>query len=317
MIDWARTAALFPGQGSQVIGMGKDFAEQFELARQTFAQADEALGYALSSICWQGPAERLNQTLYTQPALYVCSVAIWRVLRQLAPACAPTCMAGHSLGEFSALTAAGALSFEHGLRLVRARGELMQQAGQQTPGAMAALLGLPAETVRSLCATVRRQTGKTVVLANDNCPGQVVISGDESAIDEAIALAKAAGARRRVKLAVSVAAHSPLMASAAAEFSQAVAAADFQRPGARLVGNVSARALGSVADIRTELNQQLTQAVRWTESMQALIDSGVETVIEVGAGAVLSGLMRRIDRKCHRYSLNTVQALEDFLKSSA
>ncbi len=315
MINWRKTAAVFPGQGSQVLGMGKDFAEQYEIARHSFAQADELLGFSLSDICWNGPEDLLNQTVNTQPALYVCSLAIWRVMQELVPECEPNWMAGHSLGEFSALTAAGALSFEDGLTLVRRRGELMQKAGQENPGAMAALLGLDVETVEVLCATVSQETQKTVVLANDNCPGQAVISGDESAVDRTVALATESGARRAVKLAVSVAAHSPLMTSASGEFNRAIEATDLEVPQAQLLGNVSADALDSVDDIRKELNQQLTQAVRWTESMRAIVASGAETFVEIGAGTVLSGLMRRIDRKRIRFSLNTVEAMDKFLES--
>lgn len=315
MMSWPKTAAVFPGQGSQVLGMGKDFAEEYQIARETFAQADDLLGFALSDICWNGPEDRLNQTVNTQPALFVCSLAIWRVLQQRIPECQPTWMAGHSLGEFSALTAAGALSFEDGLRLVRTRGELMQQAGEESPGAMAAVLGLQAQTVETLCATVSRQTGQTVVLANDNCPGQAVVSGDEAAVDRTLALAKESGVRRAVKLAVSVAAHSPLMASASADFNRAIETTEYHLPKAQLVGNVSAGALDSVDDIRQELNQQLIQAVRWTDSVQALIARGAETFVEIGAGSVLSGLIRRIDRKTARFSLNSVVALETFLES--
>ena len=315
MINWGKTAALFPGQGSQVLGMGKDFAEQYEIARQVFAQADDLLGFSVSEICWKGPEDRINQTVNTQPALYVCSVAIWRVLQQLVPETNPTWMAGHSLGEFSALTAAGALSFEDGLTLVRRRGELMQKAGEENPGAMAALLGLDVATVETLCATASHETRKTVVLANDNCPGQAVISGDDGAVDRTVALATKSGARRAVKLAVSVAAHSPLMASVAADFNRAIAATDLELPKAQLLGNVSADALDSVDAIREELNQQLTQAVRWTESMGAIVASGAEIFVEIGAGTVLNGLMRRIDRKKTRFSLNTVEAMEKFLES--
>ncbi len=317
MINWRKTAALFPGQGSQVLGMGQDFAEQFDIARETFAQADEILGFSLSDICWNGPEDQLNQTVNTQPALYVCSMAIWRVLRQLVPECQPSWMAGHSLGEFSALTGAGALSFEDGLNLVRKRGELMRKAGEENPGAMAALLGLDIETVESLCATVSQKTNETVVLANDNCPGQAVISGHDAAVDRTVALATESGARRAVKLAVSVAAHSPLMASASTDFNRAIAATNLDLPKAQLLGNVSADALDSVDDIRKELNQQLTQAVRWTESMRAIVASGAETFVEIGAGTVLNGLMRRIDRKSIRFSLNTVAAMEKFLESLA
>ena len=317
MINWRKTAALFPGQGSQILGMGQDFAEQYDIARQTFAQADEILGFSLSDICWKGPEDQLNQTVNTQPALYVCSLAIWRVLRQLVPECEPNWMAGHSLGEFSALTAAGALSFEDGLTLVRRRGELMRKAGEENPGAMAALLGLDVETVETLCATASQETNETVVLANDNCPGQAVISGHDAAVDRTVALARESGARRAVKLAVSVAAHSPLMASASADFNRAIAATNLDLPKARLLGNVSADALDSIDDIRKELRQQLTQAVRWSESMGAIVASGAETFVEIGAGTVLNGLMRRIDRKTTRFSLNTVAAMEKFLESLA
>ena len=209
-MEWQTTAVVFPGQGSQAVGMGADFAERYTLARDAFAQADEILGYGLSRICWNGPAEALDQTGHTQPALYVCSMAIWRVLLDALPAAKPAWMAGHSLGELSALTAAGALSFEAGVRLVQARGKAMHLAGEQRPGAMAAVLALDLPTVEDLCASVRRETGKVVVLANDNCPGQAVVSGEIEAVGRLIELAGEAGARRAVKLAVSIAAHSPL-----------------------------------------------------------------------------------------------------------
>ena len=224
MIDWQKTAAIFPGQGSQMLGMGRDFAQTYDVARETFAQADEMLGFPLSRICWEGPEQELNETVNTQPALYVCSVAIWRVLKQLIPQAAPAWMAGHSLGEFSALTAAGAMSFEDGLRLVYARGSLMQQAGKDNPGAMAAVLALDVKTVGALCAEVSQETGFTVVVANDNCPGQVVVSGHSEAVERLIERAPDLGARRAVKLAVSVAAHSPLMASAHHAFQEAIRA---------------------------------------------------------------------------------------------
>ena len=206
MLDWRRTAAIFPGQGSQIPGMGEDVARGYEIARDTFAEADELLGFELSRICWEAGGERLNQTEYTQPALYVCSLAIWRVLRQRRPELLPGWMAGHSLGEFSALTAAGALSFEDGLRLVRSRGRLMQAAGESRPGAMAAVLGLDVASVERLCQAVSRETEGEVVIANDNCPGQIVVSGQDQAVERLIELAaggrwqtrgQAVGQRRR------------------------------------------------------------------------------------------------------------------------
>ena len=316
MLDWQTAAAVFPGQGSQAQGMGVDFIQRFPIARDTFHEADSLLGYSLSRICRDDPAA-LNQTQHTQPALYVCSLAIWRVLRHELPAAEPAWMAGHSLGEFTALTAAHALPFESGLRLVRQRGELMQRAGDEQPGAMAAILGLDAATVETLCGDVTRQSGLPVVLANDNCPGQAVVSGDSDAVDLLITRAKVAGAKRAVKLAVSVAAHSPLMASAAADFSRAIDAAAFNAPNRAVIGNVNAQKLDSVSDIRDELKLQLTGAVRWTDSMRHIIDAGAATIVEIGAGNVLTGLMRRIDRRIKRINLNSVAAFDAFLESQA
>ncbi|MCY4464214.1 MAG: ACP S-malonyltransferase [Chloroflexi bacterium] len=315
MIDWRKTAALFPGQGSQILGMGADFARAYEIARDTFAEADEILGFSLSEICWQGPAAALDQTAKTQPALYVTSLAIWRVLRDLLPATEPAWMAGHSLGELSALAAADALDFAAGLRLVRARGNLMQRAGESQPGAMAAILGLEIAVVRDLCSAVAQESGGTVVLANDNCPGQAVVSGDVPAVEELIKAARAAGARRAVRLAVSVAAHSPLMSAAQADFHDAVQATEFNSPVIPVIGNVSAQPLDTTDQIRAELNQQLTQPVRWAESMTALIEAGAHTFVEIGAGKVLTGLLRRIDRQKTRINIDSLPAFELFLEA--
>lgn len=316
-MDWKTSAALFPGQGSQLVGMGADFAREYAIARQTFEQADDSLNLALSRICFEGPSAELNQTNITQPALYVCSIAIWRVLRSLLPAAQPRWMAGHSLGEFSALSAADALSFEDGLRLVEARGRFMRQAGDSNPGAMAAILALDKAEVEALCAEVSAETGQVVVLANDNCPGQAVVSGNIAAVDRLIERAADAGARRAVKLSVSVAAHSPLMAAALAGFLEVVHNTAFSPPTVPVYGNTLAQPLKTAADIQTELDQQLTQSVRWTESMRTIIDAGAQTFIEIGSGTVLAGLMRRIDRAKARVSLNSVRSLEALLESLA
>ncbi|MCY4146450.1 MAG: ACP S-malonyltransferase [Chloroflexi bacterium] len=316
MIDWQATAALFPGQGSQSLGMGADFARRYAIARDTFAQADEILGFSLSAICWNNPAA-LDQTANTQPALYVTSMAIWRVLSDLLPAAQPAWMAGHSLGELSALTAAGALDFADGLRLVRARGSLMQRAGEAQPGAMAAVLGLEMAVIRELCSTVTRESGGTVVLANDNCPGQAVVSGDAPAVEKLIDAARVAGARRALRLAVSVAAHSPLMSAAQADFDSAVQATAFTTPAIPVIANVSAQPLNATEQIRAELNQQLTQPVRWAESMTALLCAGAHTFVEIGAGKVLTGLLRRIDRQKKRINIDSAPALESFLAAQA
>jgi len=290
--------------------MGADFAERYPIARDTFAQADDMLGYELSSLCWQGPKAQLDETAQTQPALYVCSVAIWRVLLQQFPAARPACLAGHSLGELSALTAAGALDFEPGLRLVAARGRYMQLAGRQAPGAMAAVLALDVEQVRELCAQAQEDSGQVVVLANDNCPGQGVVSGQSAAVDRLLQLAQAAGARRTVKLAVSIAAHSPLMEAALAGYTAVLDDTPLRAPRIPVISNVTAQPLRSASDIRLALREQLTQPVLWTDSMRLLIDAGAQTFLEIGAGNVLVGLLRRIDRRKARYSLSTVAALE-------
>ncbi len=315
MTDWQKTAFLFPGQGSQEVGMGKDFAESYDVARQIFQEADEILGFSLSTMCFAGPEEELNETINTQPALYVTSIAILRTFQDLNPSAQPAFVAGHSLGEFTAFTSAGVLDFESGLRLVRRRGELMQQAGDDNPGAMAALLGMDTDAVQEMCAKISEATGKPLVLANDNCPGQVVISGDSEALDKAVEEAPSLGARRAVKLAVSVAAHSPLMASASAEFEKAIQATTIHAPQIPVYANVTAQPLTDVEAIREEMQKQLTQSVRWTETIQAMISAQADTFVEIGSKDVLSGLMRRIDREANRVTLNSVEALQAFLDS--
>jgi [acyl-carrier-protein] S-malonyltransferase len=309
MVDWATAAFVFPGQGSQVVGMGSDLIAAFPAARQTFQQADEILGFALSALCFHGPEEDLNDTLNTQPALYVCGMATLRALQSEIPNVNAAFVAGHSLGEFTALAAAGAVSFEDGLRLVRERGRLMKEAGTKSPGAMAALLGLDAAPVRELCAKASQQTGGVLVLANDNCPGQIVISGDDATLDVGLALAKEAGAKRAVKLVVSIAAHSPLMASASEDFRRVLAVTPFQTPQMPVYGNVNAAPLTSVEAIRDELGNQLTHSVRWTESVAAMIAAGAQHFIEMGPKDVLTGLLRRIDREASATALNSAEAV--------
>jgi [acyl-carrier-protein] S-malonyltransferase len=317
MIDWSATAFVFPGQASQEVGMGRDIVEQYSVARDVFDRADDLLGYRLSQLCFEGPEEELNDTVNTQPALFVCSIAILRTLESVCPAAHPAMVAGHSLGELTALVAAGALSFEDGLRLVQIRGRLMKEAGERSPGAMAALLGLDAGDVREICNRASAETGGVVVLANDNCPGQLVISGDEQAIESALALAQEAGARRAVRLAVSIASHSPLMESISEDFRQAVSAVDFRVPEVAIYGNVNAAPLVDVASIQHELSVQLIQPVRWTELVQAMIRDGARRFIEIGSKDVLSGLIRRIDRDVVRVVLNDSLNLHEFIKTPA
>jgi [acyl-carrier-protein] S-malonyltransferase len=316
MIDWTKTTFLFPGQGSQVGGMGKDLAEAYPAAQQTFEEADDVLGFGLADLCFNGPQETLDDTINTQPALYTCGIAILRALQAELPSAKPAFVAGHSLGEFTALAAAGAMPFADGLRLVRERGRLMKEAGTQSPGAMAALLGLDAPQVREVCARASEQTGGVLVLANDNCPGQIVISGDEATIEIGLQLAQQAGAKRAVKLAVSIAAHSPLMEPASAAFRQALLAIPFQKPDTAVIGNVDAAPLKAVDSIRRELDLQLTHSVRWTESVQAMIVAGVEQFVEIGPKDVLIGLLKRIDRSKTGTPLNNATSLAQFLDAN-
>ncbi len=288
------TAFVFPGQGSQAVGMGRDLAAVYSVAQKTFEEADSVLGFSLSKRMWEGPAEELNDTVNTQPALYVHSVAAYRVFCELYPEFKPVSVAGHSLGELSALTAAGALAFEDGIKLVRLRGELMKRAGEMSPGGMAAVLNLDIPALEAVCAAASTE-GEIVQVANDNCPGQVVISGAKAAVERAIAGAKAAGAKRAIPLAVSSAAHSPLMAPIQAEFEEAVKATQFHRARTPVIGNVKAEPRTTADQFRADVVAQLTSRVRWTESVQFLIGQGIQTFVEMGSGVVLLGLIRRID----------------------
>ena len=298
------TAFVFPGQGSQTVGMGRELATEYPLAGQTFEEADDILGFSFSDLMWDGPNDDLNDTVNTQPALYVHSVAAQRVFTHLYPDFRPATVAGHSLGEISALTAAGALSFSDGLRLVRTRGELMKHAGENAPGGMAAILGLDIPALDKVCAEVSI-AGEIVQVANDNCPGQVVISGAKVAVERAIAGAKDAGAKRGIPLAVSIAAHSPLMDSIQAEWNQAVDACIIVDAKIPVVGNVSARPMTTADELRADLKSQMQSRVRWTESVEMMLGSGVQAFVEVGSGSVLIGLIRRIQSEASGYPLGT------------
>lgn len=313
MFNRSTTAFVFPGQGSQTVGMGKDLADAFPVARQTFEEADDILGFSLSSLMFDGPEADLNDTINTQPALYVSGIATLRALQAELPDADAAFMAGHSLGEFTALAAAGVFSFADGLRLVRERGRLMKAAGDAQPGAMAAILGLDAPVVRDLCAQASAETGALVVLANDNCPGQVVISGESAALDRASELAKAAGARRALRLAVSIAAHSPLMQPATEAFAQALDAVDMHPPKATVIANTTVQPLDSVVEVRQELRGQLVQSVLWTDSVRALTGAGVDLFVEFGPKDVLTGLLKRIDAGKTGVALNGVAALSAFV----
>src|ERR1051325_3714512 len=246
------TAFVFRGRGSQAVGMGKDLAEKYPIAKATFDEADSFLGFSLSQLMWHGAADALNETVNTQPALYIHSVAAWRTFTNLYPDRKPATVAGHSLGELSALTASGALSFSDGVQLVRRRGELMKRAGDLNPGGMAAILGVDIPTLDKVCAEA--STAEEIVqVANDNCPGQVVISGHKTALERALIGAKAAGAKRALPLQVSIAAHSPLMDSIQSDWNAAVDACMIDRPQVSIIGNVHAKPMLTADELRTDI----------------------------------------------------------------
>ena len=288
----------FPGQGSQQVGMGRDLCASSPAAAAVFAQADQALGFPLSQLCFEGPPELLNDTANTQPAILTTSIAALRAME--AHLGQPAYVAGHSLGEFGALVAAGTLTFEEALLLVRERGQLMKQAGERNPGGMAAVIGLEPTQVDECCAQVRRANGGYVGIANDNCPGQIVISGHERALQAGMEAIKAAGARKVIRLAVSIAAHSPLMAEAAAAFRRTLEKITIHPPKVPFVANATAGPLTDPDQVRGALCRQLTSPVYWTDSVRWMIRQGVTHFVEIGPGEVLTGLLRRIDRSVER-----------------
>ncbi len=310
----ATVALLFPGQGSQYVGMGRELVETYPEARAVFDQADEVLGVAFSRLCFDGPEAELTDTINAQPAILTTSVAALRVVEARAPHIDVSFVAGHSMGEFSALVAAGSLTFENALKLVRDRGRLMKQAGEAQPGGMAAIMNLTRDVLDKVCQEASASVGKPVQVANDNSPGQIVISGDSAALDKAMDLAKARGAKRAIKLAVSIAAHSQLMQAAARSFRAALDATPFAAINIPVVGNVYARPI-DVADVRDELEAQLTSPVRWTESIQYLAQRDVTQCIEVGPKDVLAGLVRRIDNRLNAMSVGDPKGIQLLLEA--
>ena len=300
------TAFLFPGQGSQYVGMGKQAYDNHPLAREVMDAADDILGFKLTSLCFSGPGEDLTDTINAQPAILATSIAYLRVYEGTSSAVAPAFVAGHSLGEYTALVDAGALSFEDGIKLVRERGRLMKEAGARHPGTMAAIIGLDAGPLEEICARASGPTElESVRIANYNCPGQLVISGASEAVGRAMSMAGESGARRVIPLAVSIASHSPLMQSAIGDLRAAVNRTNMQPAQVPVLANTTAQPISAPDAIGAELVAQLTSPVRWTESVEYMIAQGVSTFVEIGPKDVLGGLMRRISRQVEMITIES------------
>jgi [acyl-carrier-protein] S-malonyltransferase len=303
-------ALLFPGQGAQEVGMGRDAFQGSAAARETFEAADDALGFGLSRLCFEGPEEELTRTEIQQPAILTVSVALLRLLEERVPV-APACVAGHSLGEYSALVASGSLDFEDAVRLVHARGRFMQEAVPEGRGAMAAVMGCGPDVVEQACAHAQGQSGRPVAPANFNGPAQTVISGDAVAVELACGRARQEGARRTVPLPVSAPFHCPLMAPAAEKLALELARVRFRDPSVPVITNVEAAPCSEAARIPALLEQQVTAPVRFTEMVTHMKTAGVERVLEIGPGRVLTGLVARIERKLARCNLGNHEAAND------
>ena len=307
-----KTAFIFPGQGSQSVGMLKAASEAWPVIEQTFAEASNVLGYDLWDLCQNGPAEELSQTMVTQPALLTASIALWRQWF-IAGGPAPDYLAGHSLGEYSALVAAESLDFSDAIRLVRLRGELMQTAVPVGEGSMAAILGLEDDQVIAACEEASQ--GDVVAAVNFNSPGQVVIAGNKAAVERAIAACNDLGARKAMPLPVSVPSHCALMKGAAEELAKALDEASFGNALTPVVQNVSAEVVQDAEQLKANLVQQLYSPVRWTDTIRLLAEENVTVAAECGAGKVLAGLVKRIDRSVTVYSLETTDGLENALEA--
>ncbi|WP_219836629.1 ACP S-malonyltransferase [Paenibacillus sp. R14(2021)] len=302
-----KIAFVFPGQGAQAVGMGQDVYEAFPASRAIIDAADEALGFKLSEIIFQGPEEQLKQTANTQPALLAVSIALLEALKE--HGLKPDYVAGHSLGEYSALVAAGALSYEDAIRTVRARGEFMEQAVPSGQGAMAAVLGAEREALAALCISASADAG-AVELANVNCPGQIVVSGTAAGVQAVVERGKEAGAKRVIPLEVSGPFHSSLMKPAAARLESVLASVTFADAAVPVIANVTAQPVTNSGEIRKLLAEQVYSPVLWEDSVRYLIDQGVDTFVEIGSGTVLAGLIKKIDKTVTVIPVNSLEALK-------
>ena len=307
-------AMVFPGQGSQAVGMLAELAEQFSIVEETFKQASEVLGYDLWSLVQHGPAEELNKTWQTQPALLAASVAVYRVWQQQYPQLQPTLMAGHSLGEYSALVCAGAIDFQDAVKLVELRGKLMQQAVPEGTGAMYAIIGLDNDSIIKACQNAEQ--GEIVSAVNFNSPGQVVIAGAKAAVERAAVLCKEAGAKRALPLAVSVPSHCALMKPAADQLAVSLESIAVKSPAVAVINNVDVKTENDAQAIRHALVRQLYSPVRWTETVEKMATNGIEVLVEIGPNKVLNGLTKRIADNLQAVSVNdpaSLSAVEQLL----
>jgi len=313
MDEMSKVAYVFPGQGSQSVGMGRDLCDNFASAKAVFAEADEALGFPLSQLCFEGPEDDLRRTINAQPALVTTSIACLEAVKEAGGGDAlppPAFVAGHSLGEYTALVAAGVLDFAATVRMARERGRLMYQAGLVRPGSMAAIIGLDEGLLAGICS----QTGTWI--ANINCPGQLVISGAVEDLERAMEQAREKGASRVVPLQVSGAFHTPLMQSAADGMAKVMASISFQEPAIPIVGNTAALPVTTGEEVKEELLKQLCNTVQWQRSVEFLIDSGVTAFIEIGPGRVLSGLIKRTNKDTETINVGDAKAVENLINPS-
>lgn len=307
-----KTAFLFPGQGAQAVGMGADIAGAYPVAEEIFEKANRIVGFDLRKFCFEGPSGQLNTTAVSQPAIFVTSAAMLEVLKTNPATIGlkPDVTAGLSLGEYTALYAAGVISFEDALILVQKRGQAMQQAADKTSGAMVSIIGLDEEKVRKLCAEAGE--GELLVAVNFNCPGQIVISGSKTACERAEKLAAKYGAIKAVRLEVAGAFHTEMMASAAEVLKEALSSCEISQPGdIKTIANITADYYTSTDQIRTGLTKQLTSAILWQKGMERLLADGVETFYEIGPGRVLTGLMKRINRKAEVINISNLQTVDE------